>query len=204
MSKIHNLVPKPYFRFFLKANNMENEESRKILIDFFGFDLEHEIQDIKSPQDKLNVLREKYFQIQNQIPNNVKELKFKVGRYYLGKIFENIVLEVTALNNNSKSYNKWLKENLDLKYDDRNQLYYRNLYKYIRDYFNGPLIFKEKPNLGVTIFYDLPNEGKNIKSLHEEVVYLVKNNPNIQSKHLEDLLDKWKKAQKKSTNLTLK
>ncbi len=180
---------------------MENEDSKKILIKYFGFDLESELQDIQSSEDKLNVLREKYFQIIDKIPNNKEDLKFKIGKYYLGKVFENILLEVTTYNNNSKSYNKWINENLDLKYDDRNQLYYRNLYKYIRDYFNGAIIFKERPKLPVAIFYNLPDEGDDVKSLHEEVVHRVKNDPNLKLKDVKDLLKKWRKEQERINQL---
>jgi hypothetical protein len=180
---------------------MENEASKKILIEFFGFDLESELQNIKSSEDKLKVLREKYFKILNEIPNNKKDLKFKIGKYYLGKIFENIHLEVTSLYNNSKNYNNWLESNLNLEYDDRNQQYYRNLYKYIRDYFNGAIIFKEKPKLPVTIFYDLPDKGDDVKSLHEEVVHRVKNDPNLKLKDMKDLLKKWRKEQERINQL---
>ncbi|MBD1806068.1 hypothetical protein H6F98_11480 [Microcoleus sp. FACHB-SPT15] len=122
----------------------ENEDSKKILVKYFGFDIESKLRNIKLPKDKLELLKKKYLEIREKISKKHKPSyeDQRIGIFYLGKILNEIMLELTHDSGKSTNYGRWLDENLDtVDPSHRSEQNYRNLYKYIHEKFDGAGFF---------------------------------------------------------------
>ncbi len=174
---------------------MENEDSKQILVNSFGFDIETELQGIKSAESKLEVLKKRLLKIKEEISKfNKSDEEYRIGIYYLGKILNNVISETTDASGRSTKYGKWLNENL---YSDKDKVdpshkseqNYRNLYKYIHEKFDGAGFFLQRPKPSLTILYKLAADKyrKYEKELHEKVI----NDKNISSTNIDSLFEKY-------------
>ena len=175
--------------------DMENEDSKQILVNSFGFDIETELQGIKPAEFKLEILKESSSEIKEEISKfNKSDEEYRIGIYYLGKILNEIMLELTHDSGKSTGYGKWLKENWYSDKDKvdpshRSEQNYRNLYKYIHEKFDGAGFFLQRQKPSLTILYKLAADKyrEYEKELHEKVI----NDENITVKNIDSLFKKY-------------